>query len=639
MPPKSRKPSRKPSSTAAPTTTTTTTTSDMTALTPYRVSPRLVESLRASTAVNSQATSNNTHRRTRTAAENGIGKGKSRRYEEVVHPSNVISNGLDHKAGTRGNVGHASSRHLVTSENRHPIIISPVKNLRCCDVSEEELETGGMVGSSFIPGDIHWNGSPQQNFDFRDETPLIGMQSGGYVVDTRNEEESESSTPARVRSQENAYLNRNNIHPHKAHRAKKDHDHSNPKRSIIEHQRGQKRHPVKKEIQNMVLKKMDETSKMTSGNGFVHYVPTTTNTNTTSTSSSSNNNTSNNNSNHGISAVRANPFSPSMLQTTLFSAPSYLNGLQSRVRSQAGGASFSSSPAVSSYYSSGINSKVAEDAELVQRAAPSDSTHSSRLEEIRWLAEKRNGKKHRNKEQQVVKPLLPVTRNYSRHLVVDESNVNGLCVDSNNNSNSSGTGVVPSTGRSCTKSNSKSASASDPSERSVDIIYFVFDTCSLLTATVDKLNALINCGKVCLPSDVISELDGMNTSKGQNPTERKSEKRRFAARRVRNWIIANSGKGSQIRVQRKCEVEAPYDRRSESKDDYILGFAVYLEQSERRRVVFITEDKFLRVKAGAELTGSVLCWEEVVKEYLTPSLAKPSRTQKIKQKQVSHTSN
>lgn len=63
-------------------------------------------------------------------------------------------------------------------------------------------------------------------------------------------------------------------------------------------------------------------------------------------------------------------------------------------------------------------------------------------------------------------------------------------------------------------------------------------------------------------------------------------------------------KGNMIRFQKRAEVIEEYFKRSSNNDDAILGFAVFL-RCEDANVVFVTEDKFLRLKAQSEL-GEVL---------------------------------
>ncbi|EKF30160.1 hypothetical protein MOQ_006035 [Trypanosoma cruzi marinkellei] len=136
-------------------------------------------------------------------------------------------------------------------------------------------------------------------------------------------------------------------------------------------------------------------------------------------------------------------------------------------------------------------------------------------------------------------------------------------------------------------------------------LHVVFDTCSLLEANVSILDGAIQQCIVCIPFDVIAELDAINSGKG-NRSRGKTESRqlRFSSRQIRNWIASAIEKGANIRVQRRCEVEMFYDRKVATKDDSILGFAVFLEQ-QQLTVEFVTNDKFLRVKAFSELKGKV----------------------------------
>ncbi|KAF8285345.1 hypothetical protein TcBrA4_0037640 [Trypanosoma cruzi] len=140
--------------------------------------------------------------------------------------------------------------------------------------------------------------------------------------------------------------------------------------------------------------------------------------------------------------------------------------------------------------------------------------------------------------------------------------------------------------------------------------HVVFDTSSLLEANVSILDEAIQHCIVCIPFDVIAELDAINGGKGnRNRGKTESRQLKFSARKIRNWIASAIEKGANIRVQRRCEVEMLYDRKVATKDDSILGFAVFLEQ-QQLTVEFVTNDKFLRVKAFSELKGKVYNWSE-----------------------------
>ncbi|RNF06335.1 hypothetical protein TraAM80_04032 [Trypanosoma rangeli] len=146
-------------------------------------------------------------------------------------------------------------------------------------------------------------------------------------------------------------------------------------------------------------------------------------------------------------------------------------------------------------------------------------------------------------------------------------------------------------------------------------IHAVFDTCSLLKANEFNLDWAMQHCVVCIPFDVIAELDGINRSKGcHHRGKTESSQLRFSARQVRNWISGAIEKGGNVRVQRRCEVEAVYDRKVATKDDSILGFAVFLEQ-QHLAVEFITNDKFLRVKAISELKGGVYNLSEFLQRH------------------------
>lgn len=157
-----------------------------------------------------------------------------------------------------------------------------------------------------------------------------------------------------------------------------------------------------------------------------------------------------------------------------------------------------------------------------------------------------------------------------------------------------------------------------PAQRNPAKVHVVFDTSSLLHAGESLLDQVLKYSVVCIPFDVIAELDGLNCQKGNRDpgtTNKKEPRVGFKARQIRNWIISSMEKnGSNIRIQRRREVERLYDLTVATKDDSILGFAVFLEQKEHVPVEFVTDDKFLRVKAVSELKGNVRSLSEFVEK-------------------------
>ncbi|KEG11106.1 hypothetical protein DQ04_02971000 [Trypanosoma grayi] len=157
-----------------------------------------------------------------------------------------------------------------------------------------------------------------------------------------------------------------------------------------------------------------------------------------------------------------------------------------------------------------------------------------------------------------------------------------------------------------------SASFSSPCRKRLHV---VLDTCSVLQATPQTLDKLLKHCVLCIPFDVIAELDAWNKGKGAvQCTKGNSSKLRFTARQIRNWIAATLERGANLRIQRRCEVDPSYDRKATTNDDSILGFAVYLEH-EHLPVEFVTEDKFLRVKAVSELMGNVYNLSELLERH------------------------
>lgn len=173
----------------------------------------------------------------------------------------------------------------------------------------------------------------------------------------------------------------------------------------------------------------------------------------------------------------------------------------------------------------------------------------------------------------------------------------------------------------------------------------VFDTSSLLDSEPGVLNLLLERAYIGIPFKVLDELDymhkggggdgsattaamrGVNSSSGSNvPHDR--EWRRKRAHDLRNWIAACVGKAnSHVLLQRRTEVVEEYDRHTSNNDDRILGYAVYLRRN-REKVLFVTEDKFLRIKAAAEI-GRAYSYSEIRQMVGMPrAVAAPSVTRR-----------
>lgn len=145
----------------------------------------------------------------------------------------------------------------------------------------------------------------------------------------------------------------------------------------------------------------------------------------------------------------------------------------------------------------------------------------------------------------------------------------------------------------------------------------VFDTCSLIDSEPGVMNLLTERWVVCIPYTVIDELDNLNKGKivargklAEDGGNSQREWRTRRARELRNWISALQAKKSDaLRIQKRTEIVDAYDRRTANNDDTILGFAVYLKRR-RESVMFVSEDKFLRIKATTEL-GETFCFADI----------------------------
>jgi hypothetical protein len=167
----------------------------------------------------------------------------------------------------------------------------------------------------------------------------------------------------------------------------------------------------------------------------------------------------------------------------------------------------------------------------------------------------------------------------------------------------------------------------------------VFDTSSLLDSEPGVLNLLLERAYIGIPFKVLDELDHMHKGGGGGGTAigaegssrlnsgagttHDREWRRKRAHDLRNWITACVGRANtHLLLQKRTEVVEAYDRRTATNDDQILGYAVYLRRH-REKVLFVTEDKFLRIKAAAEI-GRAYSYAEVRQLVGMPSAAPSS---------------
>ncbi|KAG5483536.1 hypothetical protein CUR178_07858 [Leishmania enriettii] len=152
---------------------------------------------------------------------------------------------------------------------------------------------------------------------------------------------------------------------------------------------------------------------------------------------------------------------------------------------------------------------------------------------------------------------------------------------------------------------------------------FVFDTSSLLDSEPGVMNLVLERWLLAIPFTVLDELDRMHKDRGSgggksdhaaaaaNGTHDR-EWRRQRAHELRNWIAAclTDESKSRLLLQKRTEVVEEYDRHATTNDDRILGYAVYLSQHQAAKVLFVSEDKFLRIKASSEL-GKAYAYSEV----------------------------
>ncbi|CCD13284.1 unnamed protein product [Trypanosoma congolense IL3000] len=147
-------------------------------------------------------------------------------------------------------------------------------------------------------------------------------------------------------------------------------------------------------------------------------------------------------------------------------------------------------------------------------------------------------------------------------------------------------------------------------------VHVVLDTCSLLKADSDIMDRIAAHGVVCVPCGVIAELDRWNHVKGRRKNNKYSSNgiSGVTARHIRDWITQAVKTHKAARIQRNCEVHDAYDRKVTTADDAILGFAVYLLKEEKLPVTFVTEDKFLQLKAVFELNGNSHTLKELLEQ-------------------------
>ncbi|AIN96563.1 hypothetical protein LPMP_131360 [Leishmania panamensis] len=180
----------------------------------------------------------------------------------------------------------------------------------------------------------------------------------------------------------------------------------------------------------------------------------------------------------------------------------------------------------------------------------------------------------------------------------------------------------------------------------------IFDTSSLLDSEPGVMNLVLEKWFVGIPFTVLDELDRMHKDRGGGGGSGKSdhaattttaaaaaaapagvsgthdrEWRRQRAHELRNWIAACLSDAAQGRLllQKRTEVVQAYDLHATTNDDRILGYAVYLRQQRAATVLFVTEDKFLRIKASSEL-GKAYAYSDIRKLVGMPPLPKVSST-------------
>ncbi|CAJ1006661.1 putative PIN domain containing protein [Leishmania naiffi] len=179
----------------------------------------------------------------------------------------------------------------------------------------------------------------------------------------------------------------------------------------------------------------------------------------------------------------------------------------------------------------------------------------------------------------------------------------------------------------------------------------IFDTSSLLDSEPGVMNLVLEKWFVGIPFTVLDELDRMHKDRGGGGGSGKSdhgattaaaaaapapagvsgthdrEWRRQRAHELRNWIAACLSDAAQGRLllQKRTEVVQAYDMHATTNDDRILGYAVYLKQQRAATVLFVTEDKFLRIKASSEL-GKAYAYSDIRKLVGMPPLPKVSST-------------
>ncbi|CBZ32653.1 hypothetical protein, conserved [Leishmania donovani] len=180
-------------------------------------------------------------------------------------------------------------------------------------------------------------------------------------------------------------------------------------------------------------------------------------------------------------------------------------------------------------------------------------------------------------------------------------------------------------------------------KNSTDMRCFVFDTSSLLDSEPGVMNLILEKSFIGIPFTVLDELDRMHKDRGGSAKDDHAvtaaastagvnsthdrEWRRQRAHELRNWIAAclSNEAQSHLWLQKRTEVVREYDRHATTNDDRILGYAVYLSQHQAAKVLFVTEDKFLRIKASSEL-GKAYAYSDIRKLVGMPPLPTASST-------------
>lgn len=151
----------------------------------------------------------------------------------------------------------------------------------------------------------------------------------------------------------------------------------------------------------------------------------------------------------------------------------------------------------------------------------------------------------------------------------------------------------------------------------------VFDTSSLLVSDPGVMNLACERWVVAISYTVLDEIDGLLKGKGEGDKRKGPSDRtdngavKQQARAVREWLSQHSTSSQyslRVRFQKRTEVVQAYHDNVKTNDDRILGFAIYLRATmPENRVIFVTEDHVLRLKAIAEL-GECYTYSNVKRE-------------------------